>query len=426
MKRRVNIENWWRIALYFVFGNLALTGLANASPQRVALLIGNWDYDGNGKFDAKVRPGYVSDLKNPCSDVELVKSALVSGGFGNDIRIICNLDKATFERETDDFANRVKGLPSQSLVFIYYAGHGMQHYGYTYEIPVLFKLMPSLDSAKGDEQIGYMLRNAVDIQKTLRKFPRRDDVGIFVALDQCRDDPIKKDVAYNDAVKIVTPDNVLIQYAASAGDRTDDGEVKNSEYAKILSDEITRGGSIGSVVANVNSRTGLLYKSGERRTYATSDIGEKFASFRSPMLLLGHRKVVTASTSAHLEKRKLIFRNVYDNPSLDIFWCEGKGELARFEQAVFFAKAVASRAKELGVGRVMVKPLPELTNLNNGYNVSHNIMRYDPGLPKERTLLENIANEFPEMGLLPQRGVGVNGKPTQDYVSAFICSGYEP
>ena len=51
-------------------------------------------------------------------------------------------------------------------------------------------------------------------------------------------------------------------------------------------------------------------------------------------------------------------------------------------------------------------------------------MRYDPVERKERTLLENMAAQFPDLALLPQRGVGVDGKPTKNYVSAFVCEGF--
>lgn len=419
-----NILCRWGVSIFLTIVNGALFAAADVAPQRVALLIGNWDYDGNGRFDARASDGYVQDLKNPCSDANLIKSALEGIHFGEDIKITCNLNKSELERETDDFARKVKVLPPGSLVFIYYAGHGMQHYGYTYEIPVLFKLMPSLDAVDGNQQLEYLHKYAVDIQRVLRKFPRRSDIGVFVALDQCRDDPIKKEVAYNEAIKILTPDNVLIQYAASAGDRTDDGKISNSEYAKILAEEISKGGPIGKIVVNVNSRTGRLYNSGERRTYSDSDVGRSFVALQSPMLTLKKEEAIATAVSLKVDRRKLIFRSTYDNPSLDIFWCEGQGEAVRFESAVSFAKAVASKARVLGVGRVMVKPLPESTNRRGGYNVFNSIMRYDPLLPNERSLLENIANEFPEMGLLPQRGIGVNGKPTPQYVSAFICGNH--
>ena len=88
------------------------------------------------------------------------------------------------------------------------------------------------------------------------------------------------------------------------------------------------------------------------------------------------------------------------------------------------ATTLAEGARQYGVGRVLVKPLPVRTNLYDGYNVWRNLMRYDPVERKERTLLENMAAQFPDLALLPQRGVGVDGKPTKNYVSAFVCEGF--
>ena len=72
-------------------------------------------------------------------------------------------------------------------------------------------------------------------------------------------------------------------------------------------------------------------------------------------------------------------------------------------------------------------------NGQHGYRVHMNIMRYDvptasqpsaliEALAKERPALFSLADRFQDAHFLPQPGVGVGGRPTVNYISAFLCA----
>lgn len=400
-----------------------------SAPRRLALLIGNWDYNANGKFDRDPPPELQGDLRNPCHDVELLKSTLQKVKFG-EIVGVCNLTKSQFDDRIAELSRKFEELPSGSVLFIYFSGHGVQQYGRIFSLPVLFRLSDKVQQSAINDQIQYMSAHAVDVQTMLGQFSERKDLAIYIALDQCRNEALEKKDDFNNAVRIATAENVMIQYSAAAGDESPDGE-GNSDFSKLLSREIARGGDLPSIAGRVWGESLRLYREGRTKTYSAASSGLDFAQLRSPAMTLSAADPTSSpsATSARLsngavDRRKRELRSTYDNPSLDIFWCEGEGEEARYATAFDLGKKIAKRAKQLGVGRVMVKPLPVHTNLNSGYNAWRNLMRYDPSEDKERLLLENIAAQFPELGFLPQRGAGAHGAPTAGYMSAFICKGF--
>lgn len=417
------------IASSMLFSSFARANEAKNEPRRIALLIGNWDYNANGKFDETPEPELQADLHNPCHDVELLKDTLAKVRFG-EVETVCNVSKKEFDKRIINFSKKFDKLPPGSVVFIYYSGHGVQQYGYVFSLPVMFRIPEKLHHSKVNEQIQYLSQQAMNVQAMLERFSKRRDRAIYIALDQCRNEALQKFDAFNNAVNIRTEENVMIQYSAAPGDYSPDGVGRQSDFAKLLASEIERGGDIGSIASRVYAESLSLFDKDNAKTYSSAYAGRHFASLRSPAMTISpiHKEVPTvANTQIHtgtINRKPQTIRNVYDNPSLDILWCEGKGEEARYATAMTLAKKLAENAKKYGVGRIKLKPLPVDTNLNGGYGVWRNLMRYDPSESKERMLLEQVAVQFPELELLPQRGVGVGGAPTKNYVSAFICNGF--
>jgi hypothetical protein len=103
------------------------TVLDNASPtprdrRRVALVVGNSGYR------------YVSRLRNPDNDAQLVASTLLSFGFtlvGGAAQV--DLDKPAFDRAIRKFGNQIQDT---SVAVFYYAGHAIQLHGTNYLVPV--------------------------------------------------------------------------------------------------------------------------------------------------------------------------------------------------------------------------------------------------------------------------------------------------
>ena len=406
---------------------------AAQEPKRVALLIGNWDYDLSGKWEEAPQKDYQPDLKNPCEDIKRIKQSLerVSFGSDQDIEIACNLRVKEFKRKLDDFAGKVNALPPGSLAFIFYSGHGMQQYGYIWSLPVMVEVPGTLlREDRENQQIQHMSKEAVEMQAALRKFTSRRDIAVYIALDQCRNAPLPSKIAFNNAFNPVIPENVGIQFSSTPGEVSPDG----SEMVKLLTTELERGGKIGDIAGRVYGQSLERFKRDGKNSYSVSYAGRDFQRLQSTAMTLPAAPNTAPPKPTLLPATDEVVRTRQElrpkplgkkpPPSLDVFWCEGKGERARYNTAMDLAKRIASDASAHSVGRVAVRPLSVEMNLKSNYNVWRNLMRYDPGEAAERTILESIASKFPEYAFLPQRGVGHGKKPTVNYMSAFICEGF--
>lgn len=434
------------------------------APQRIALLIGNWDYDLDGNYTASPLPGHVADLRNPCKDVDMIEKPLRQADF--EIIKHCNLKQGSFASELTNLKAKLKNLPKRSLVFVYYAGHGIARNGYTYTIPVAFQWSrDALDKQTSGNQTEFFRTNANDVRSLFAALPQDFDIGVVIALDSCREDPLSESIGYNEAVSMRVPPNMVVQYATTAGDKAADGGDQNGRFANILAAELAKGGDIGDAMARVQAKMWSLYSSGKKDTFAELVPGDAFKSLGPVPLRVAKASVTVASGSTpspHISSPSLPpappppTPRSSDSPSLprrsidvhsetnedlrakrvrlDFLWCEGPGEEVRFAYAKELAEKLNAQREQLGLGRIRLKPLSVQVNRQEGYRVHRNIMRYDafyPGKERkpipieiniERQAVIKIAGVIPDAGFMPKPGVGVRGEPTVNYVSAFVCS----
>ncbi len=395
-------------------------------PKRVAFLVGNWDYDLSGSFwPTPLKEGYLPDLKSPCNDVEKVKEALKLKGFT--VHSYCNLKKDDFEKKLSEFSGVNASLPKGSLIFVYYAGHGIQQFGRAFALPVLFEfLQDDVDHKK----VSYLKRSSIEISRIFKKLSADYDVGVIVAIDACRDGLFDLNDGYNSYIEIGIPPNFLVLYATTPGSTTPDPN-KNSLFSTVLSSEIENGKDAGDAISRVVSTMFRKYREGSVSTYPTSNVGAAFSAMNYLPLKVdvfaSKPTVISSADGSRVRgnnrafRKKVIVRKEYDGITFDVFVCEGDGEQERFRFASNMTNALSLKAKEYGIGRIMIKPLAEGKNAENGYRVHRNIMRYDPKVDKEEKLLRSISIDFPSGHFLPKSGIGVNGRPTENYVSAFIC-----
>lgn len=401
------------------------------APKRVALLIGNWDYDMSGSWEKAPRMNFQADLKNPCKDVKRIKQSLERVQFGSEIEVLCNLNLRDFKLKLSEFAKKVESLPSGSLAFIFYSGHGLQQYGYVWSLPVLIELPKDLlQNGRENIQIQHLSKEAVEVQATLRKFSNRPDIAIYVVLDQCRNAPLPSSIAFNNGFNPAIPENVGIQFSSTPGETSPDG----SDMVKLLTAELEQGGKIGDIAGRVYGKSLDMFRGMGKNSYSVNYSGRDFQRLQSAAMTLQSTPnsvppppTLLPATDEVVRGRQEIRRKPKGTkppPSLDIFWCEGEGERSRYKTAIDLAKKIASNAPTYGVGRVTVTSLPVQTNLQKNYGVWRNLMRYDPYESSEKIILESIASNFPQYAFLPQRGVGYGKRPTYNYMSAFICEGF--
>jgi hypothetical protein len=135
---------------------------ADASAEtRVALVIGNSAYRD------------VPALANPRNDAEDVAAALTRLGF--DTTVALDADRLSMEQAIERFAIKVEGA---DVAVFYYAGHGMQHQGLNYLMPIDANL-----------QSGAGLRRLFRLNEIVADVNRAKTLRILI-LDACRDNPL--------------------------------------------------------------------------------------------------------------------------------------------------------------------------------------------------------------------------------------------
>ena len=206
--------------LYIILLFLIVT---NAPAQeRFALVIGNSDYQDG------------SDLKNPVNDAKDLAAVLSQLDF----KVIHkqNLNLREMKRTINDFGKELH--KSGGVGLFYFSGHGVQHDGANYLIPI--GAMGSLSVA---EQLPY---ETVDAGYLLAAMKAAKNELNIVILDACRNNPFKSlfkgvgRIAQDGLVAPQTPSGFLIAYATAAGNVAIDGNERNSPYVKHLMREIPK------------------------------------------------------------------------------------------------------------------------------------------------------------------------------------------
>lgn len=198
--------------------SLCLSFLPAEAARRVALVIGNSAYQ------------HVARLPNPENDAADLAQALEKVGF--EVQRKNNLTFDGMRQALRDFSDQAAGA---DMALIYYAGHGMEVDKQNYLIPVDARLQKDRDLSY--EAVPLELVSAsVDGAKVLK----------LVLLDACRNNPFSSTMEMTSSTRSigrglarVEPEaGTLVGYASREGTTAEDGNGRNSPYAKALIDFI--------------------------------------------------------------------------------------------------------------------------------------------------------------------------------------------
>ncbi len=185
---------------------------AFAEGQRVALVIGNSDYQ------------HTSPLDNPKNDAKVI--AKVLRGLSFDVIEALDLSQKEMKRAVKTFAQKLEQGGRGTVGLFYYAGHGVQVGGRNFLIPVNARISSAVDVEIESLDLT-LITNAMDLAGN----------GFnVVVLDACRDNPFKGSTrALNRGLaRVNAPKGSLIAYATSPGDVAADGVGANSPYTAAL------------------------------------------------------------------------------------------------------------------------------------------------------------------------------------------------
>jgi hypothetical protein len=186
----------------------------NGDEVRLALVIGNGAYENTAK------------LKNPTNDSRDMRDKLQSLGF----RVIYleNGDRGDMKSKIRQFQKEFQKNENVVTLF-YYAGHGMEHKGVNYLIPV------DADIETEDE----LDDEALSFNFLLDKFDISENRLIIAILDACRDSEFTR--SSKGGLASAQAKGTFIAYATALGDVADDNrDERNGLFTKHILRNIDR------------------------------------------------------------------------------------------------------------------------------------------------------------------------------------------
>ncbi len=207
------------------FWTLPSARVAAAEGDRVALVIGNTDYENLEK------------LKNPTNDARALAAKLKSVGFT--VTLLENLDRRSMVWSISDWLRVTK---ADQTALIYYAGHGIEVGGRNYLLPVD---MPRLNM--GEENL--IRSEAISLDDLLADVTAAPARRGIVILDACRNNPLTygtRSVGSTRGIaRVDNPFGTFVMYAAGARQTALDysqGEGTNGLFTQVLLKHIDKGG----------------------------------------------------------------------------------------------------------------------------------------------------------------------------------------
>jgi uncharacterized caspase-like protein len=221
--------------------------LVFSKQPRLALVIGNGDYNDDGKLedndnsdDVRER-GFAPDLPNPVNDARDIADALQRLKF--DVELVQNANYDRLLNALFKFEKKVLEAGQDAVVVVYYAGHAIQVGGGNFLIPVGATIPPvELDRLTSSQAELVLQRYALPLQTALLerlKNPSRRGLNLIV-LDACRENPWERrrgvgrgsGSSRSRGLGEVRIDlrRTAIAFATKPGDTADDGTGNNSPY----------------------------------------------------------------------------------------------------------------------------------------------------------------------------------------------------
>ena len=185
---------------------------AQGAPARIALVIGNSDYEH-------------APLKNPLNDAALMTATLRDVGF--EVFDYANVNRRELKRAFSSFGKRVSEAGRDTISLVYYSGHGAQVRGENYLIPISSIIEDELDVDIEGIRASSLMGTLEEAKPALS----------IVILDACRNNPFKSSSrsANRGLAKTDAPTGTLLAYSTAPGQLAEDGSGSNSAYTKALS-----------------------------------------------------------------------------------------------------------------------------------------------------------------------------------------------
>ena len=241
---------------YLIILLLPLTLFSQTEEKRLALVIGNSNYD-------------KGPLNNPVNDALLMAQTLDSLDF--DVILDTNIaNKENFIRTIREFGNK---RSDYDVAFVYYAGHGIQVGAENFLLPTKVNFETEYD----------VMDFGVSVQNIMRYLTGMTNQVNILVLDACRDNPFEgnwnktRSLKGGGLAKIPPPTGSLIAFSTDAGNTAADGDGDNSIYCKSLCrNMMLENISLDQVFRNVRSDVLSLTDANQRPVESSQLTGEVY------------------------------------------------------------------------------------------------------------------------------------------------------
>jgi hypothetical protein len=182
------------------------------AENRLALVIGNSAYR------------TVTALPNPANDARAMTELLNAAKF--DVTAADNLTQAGMRQAVRDFAAKAAKSGPETIVLLFYAGHGLQVDGENYLVPIDANLQREAD-------LPIEAMRLRDVMNILDSVPAKTRI---VILDACRNNPfseINKFMGKGLAI-VDAPKGSIVSYSTAPGSVAKDGAGNNSPFTAAL------------------------------------------------------------------------------------------------------------------------------------------------------------------------------------------------
>ncbi|MEL7482247.1 MAG: SUMF1/EgtB/PvdO family nonheme iron enzyme [Pseudomonadota bacterium] len=241
-----------------LFGAALAMPLAQSTQPRVALIIGNSDYQQTGW-----------KLANPENDAYLMADTLTGMGF--DVELVVNATEEEMEDAFGRYGARLSAAGPDAVGLLYYAGHGVQSQGANYLVPV--------DARPQTEQDVW--RQAPRLGEALQYIEAAGNAVNFVILDACRNNPLpsaSRSGGSGGLAALPRSQGLLIAYATEPGYTAADGQgATNSPFTSALAEVLPTEGLVAELAfKRVADRVKLATNGAQNPFYNSGLTGADF------------------------------------------------------------------------------------------------------------------------------------------------------
>jgi tetratricopeptide (TPR) repeat protein len=164
----------------------------------------------------------------PINDAKAMANKLAS--FGVDTQLAFDVNKKTFEDLITNLCNQAENA---DVVFLFYAGHGIERDGLNYFVPI--------DAGASIDVNAY-----IQLQTILARLQNKQVKYVVIIADACRSDargmtPQNQEQSHKVAVSPSSPSNYYIGYGTTSGKTSGNGLQSNGFYTEALLNAIQRG-----------------------------------------------------------------------------------------------------------------------------------------------------------------------------------------